>query len=125
MEQPAADLLAGDFTCYDVYAVREHRRSIDLVRYRLYGDDHFALETVASVAGHAGAPRRRKGAGAAAAPAREVTGGAMADLSASSGEVLLGLGGDVVAVRRKQSTACRRLRNFVCLRPPRQAKLLA
>jgi hypothetical protein len=32
-------------------AVREHRRSIDLVRYRLFGSDLHGLETVASVSG--------------------------------------------------------------------------
>ncbi|AZK97023.1 MULTISPECIES: DUF5655 domain-containing protein [Streptomyces] len=122
---PRVVCVAGDFTRYDVHAVREHRRSIDLVRYRMYGDDHIALETVASVAGHAGVPRRRRGAGAAAASPRRAAGGAMADLSAAVGEVLLGLGGDVAAVRRKQYTAYRRLRNFVCIPPARQDKLLA
>lgn len=48
---------AGDFTRYDVHAVREHRRSIDLVRYRFFGSDLFGLETVASVSG--GMQRRR------------------------------------------------------------------
>ncbi|MQS99192.1 transporter, partial [Streptomyces jumonjinensis] len=122
---PRVICVAGDFTRYDVHALREHRRSIDLVRYRLHGDDHIALETVASVAGHAGASRRRRGAGAAAAAPRRAAGGAMADLSAAVGEVLLGLGGDVAAVRRKQYTAYRRLRNFVCVPPARQDKLLA
>lgn len=31
---PRLICIAGDFTRYDVHAVREHRRSIDLVRYR-------------------------------------------------------------------------------------------
>ncbi|MGW5679523.1 transporter [Streptomyces sp. NPDC003860] len=122
---PRVVCVAGDFTRYDVHAVREHRRSIDLVRYRFYGKDLIALETVASVAGHAGASRRRRGAGAAAASSRRAAGGAMVDLSAAVGEVLLSLGGDVAAVRRKQYTAYRRLRNFVCVPPARQDKLLA
>ncbi|GGZ63114.1 hypothetical protein GCM10010387_65650 [Streptomyces inusitatus] len=41
------------------------------------------------------------------------------------GEALLRLGGDVATVRRKQCMACRRLRNFVCVPPAWQAKLLA
>lgn len=36
---PRLICVAGDFTRYDVHAVREHRRSIDLVRYRLFGSD--------------------------------------------------------------------------------------
>lgn len=49
----------------------------------------------------------------------------MADLSTALDEVLLGLGGDVGAVRRKQYTAYRRLRNFVCVPPARQVNILA
>jgi hypothetical protein len=30
---PRLIFIGGDFTRYDVHAVREHRRSIDLVRY--------------------------------------------------------------------------------------------
>ncbi|ATL32254.1 Transporter [Streptomyces formicae] len=48
---PRLVCVAGDFTRYDARAVREHRRSIDLVRYRYFGNDHFVLETVASVSG--------------------------------------------------------------------------
>ncbi|MFI6471249.1 hypothetical protein ACIBL5_13495 [Streptomyces sp. NPDC050516] len=48
---PRLICVAGDFTRYDAHAVREHRRSIDLVRYRYYGSDHVGLETVASVTG--------------------------------------------------------------------------
>lgn len=48
---PRLICVAGDFTRYDVHAVREHRRSIDLVRYRLFGSDLLGLETVASVGG--------------------------------------------------------------------------
>ncbi|MFI9586746.1 hypothetical protein ACIHCQ_34060 [Streptomyces sp. NPDC052236] len=49
---PRLICVAGEFTRYDVHdvhAVREHRRSIDLVRYCFFGNDHFGLETVASV----------------------------------------------------------------------------
>lgn len=48
---PRLICIAGDFTCYDAHAVREYRRSIDLVRYRLFGSDLLGLETVASVSG--------------------------------------------------------------------------
>ncbi|GGU41907.1 hypothetical protein GCM10010244_80120 [Streptomyces coeruleorubidus] len=48
---PRLICIAGDFTRYDVHAVREHPRSIDLVRYRLFGSELLGLETVASVSG--------------------------------------------------------------------------
>ncbi|MFE5853421.1 DUF5655 domain-containing protein [Streptomyces sp. NPDC056500] len=119
---PRVICVAGDFTRYDVHAVREHRRSIDLVRYRMYGDEHIALETVASVAGHATVPPRRQGAvqGSGAVPA-----GVLRELAEAVDEVLLGLGADVVTVHRKKYRAYQRLRNFVCVCPPQQTKVLA
>jgi hypothetical protein len=43
-----------------VHAVREHRGSIDLVRYRLFGRDLLGLETVASVSGGMQVARRAR-----------------------------------------------------------------
>lgn len=60
---PGLICVADDFTRYDVDAVQEHRRSIDLVRYRYFGTEHLGLEPVASVTGLAavpGAARRRR-----------------------------------------------------------------
>ncbi|WP_406513116.1 transporter [Streptomyces sp. NBC_00161] len=120
---PRLICVAGDFTRYDLHAVREHRRSIDLVRYRLYGEHHIALETVASVAGQAkAAPRPRRRGADAPAPARQES-GAMSELAAAVDEVLLRLGEDVSKVRRKQHDAYQRLRNFACV-TRRQDKLL-
>ncbi|MGW6454423.1 hypothetical protein ACWF94_00605 [Streptomyces sp. NPDC055078] len=115
---PRLICVAGDFTRYDVHAVREHRRSIDLVRYRFYGEHHIGLETVASVTGYTIASRmaRRRGV--------RTAGGAMTELAAAVDEVLLGLGNDIVPVQRKQYRAYQRLRNFACVCPPQQAKLL-
>ncbi|MCX5302888.1 transporter [Streptomyces sp. NBC_00160] len=121
---PRLICVAGDFTRYDLHAVREHRRSIDLVRYRLYGDHHIALETIASAAGQAKAtPRSRRSRPGAAEPARRAA-GEMAELTAAVDEVLLGLGEDVSKVERKQYDAYQRLRNFACV-TRRQDKLLA
>ncbi|WP_338678269.1 DUF5655 domain-containing protein [Streptomyces sp. SCSIO 30461] len=120
---PRLICVAGDFTRYDVHAVREHRRSIDLVRYRYFGDDHVGLETVASVTGKTEAGRRsRRRAGTPQAPQRKV--GAMEELAEGLGETLLGLGDGVSRVQRKQYAAYRRLRNFACVVPPQQTKLL-
>ncbi|MFE7118378.1 DUF5655 domain-containing protein [Streptomyces sp. NPDC057654] len=112
---PRLICIAGDFTRYDVHAVREHRRSIDLVRYRLFGDDLLGLETVASVSG--GAPV----AGRAAAGSH---GASLAGLANTVDEMLLGLGDGVNRVQRKQYRAYQRLRNFACVCPPQRSKLL-
>nr|WP_168518015.1 DUF5655 domain-containing protein [Streptomyces sp. S1D4-11]QIZ02039.1 transporter [Streptomyces sp. S1D4-11] len=117
---PRLICVAGDFTRYDAHAVREHRRSIDLVRYRYFGSDHFGLETVASVTGHSAVAKRVR---RRAAPVRR-QGGAMAELAAAVDEVLVGLGGGVTRVQRKQYRAYQRLRNFACLIPPQQTKVL-
>lgn len=53
---PRLICVAGGFTRYDLHAVREHRRSIDLVRNTLLGEHHIALETVASVAAQGSDP---------------------------------------------------------------------
>jgi predicted transport protein len=114
---PRLICIAGDFTRYDVHAVREQRRSIDLVRYRYFGEDHIGLETVASAKGHGGV--RRMGA---LSPARPD--GPMSGLAAALDEALRGLGHDVTAVQRKQYRAYQRLRNFACVCTPRKAKIL-
>ncbi|MBC9715700.1 DUF91 domain-containing protein [Streptomyces sp. TRM66268-LWL] len=120
---PRLICVAGDFTRYDAHAVREHRRSIDLVRYRYFGSDHFGLETVASVAGHSVETKRVRRRAPGAQPVRR-QGGAMAELAAAVDEVLVGLGDGVTRVQRKQYRAYQRLRNFACLIPSQQTKVL-
>ncbi|GAA2321906.1 transporter [Streptomyces caniferus] len=120
---PRLICVAGDFTRYDIYAVREHRRSIDLVRYRLFGDDHIALEAVASHTGQRSAPAtaRRRVAGVQSTRRQEVT---LTELAVAVDEALLGLGDGITRVQRKQYRAYQRLRNFACVCPPQQTKLL-
>ncbi|MCG7207276.1 DUF5655 domain-containing protein [Streptomyces arenae] len=120
---PRLICIAGDFTRYDVHAVREHRRSIDLVRYRLFGSDLFALETVASVSGGMQAVRRVRRQAVARATA-DVQVASMAKLASAADEALLGLGDGVNRVERKTYRAYQRLRNFACLCPPQRSKLL-
>ncbi|MBC2878029.1 MULTISPECIES: DUF5655 domain-containing protein [Streptomyces] len=120
---PRLICVAGNFTRYDVHAIREHRRSIDLVRYRFFGTDHFGLETVASVAAQTTVPRTRR-ASETAAPGARVAAAAMEELFAEVDQVLLGLGDDITKVQRKTYRAYQRLRNFACVCPPQKNKLL-
>ncbi|NEB89035.1 DUF91 domain-containing protein [Streptomyces anulatus] len=120
---PRLICIAGDYTRYDVHAVREHRRSIDLVRYRLFGSDLLGLETVASVSGGVPVSRRTKRPSIAQA-ASDVRGAAMAELATAVDEALLGLGDGVNRVERKTYRAYQRLRNFACVCPPQKTKLL-
>ncbi|HBY19996.1 MAG: DUF91 domain-containing protein [Clostridiales bacterium GWE2_32_10] len=41
--------IAGDFTKYDEHAVKQINRNIELVRYRMYGDDFLLFELVNAV----------------------------------------------------------------------------
>ncbi|EOY45741.1 Transporter [Streptomyces lividans 1326] len=120
---PRLICIAGDFTRYDVRAVREHRRSIDLVRYRLFGSDLLGLETVASVSSGMHVARRARRQTVARA-ADDDQGVAMRELAGAVDEVLRGLGDGVNRVERKTYRAYQRLRNFACLCPPQRSKLL-
>ncbi|MFD6989272.1 transporter [Streptomyces sp. NPDC059943] len=120
---PRLICIAGDFTRYDAHAVREHRRSIDLVRYRFFGSDLIGLETVASVSGGMRVTRRVRRQSVARAAAA-VQGASMAQLAETVDEALLGLGDGVNRVEHKQYRAYQRLRNFACLCPPQRHKLL-
>ncbi|WP_245699753.1 DUF5655 domain-containing protein [Streptomyces roseifaciens] len=120
---PRLICVAGNFTRYDVHATREHRRSVDLVRYRFFGEDHFGLETVASVAAQTAALRTRR-ASETRAPGPRAAGSAIEELHAEVDQVLLGLGDDITKIRRKTYRAYQRLRNFACVCPPQRDKLL-
>jgi predicted transport protein len=121
---PRLICVAGDFTRYDVHAVREHRRSIDLVRYRFFGNEHIGLETVASVTGHTAASRATRRRRRAEVPRGRREEGVMTDLAAAVEEVLLGLGDDITKVENRTYRAYQRLRNFACVCPPQKTKLL-
>lgn len=120
---PRLICIAGDFTRYDVHAVREHRRSIDLVRYRFFDSDLLGLETVAAVSGGMQVARRARRQAITRAAA-DVQGAAMTELAGAVDEVLLGLGDGVNRVERNTYRAYQRLRNFACLCPPQRSKLL-
>ncbi|TFI24997.1 DUF5655 domain-containing protein [Streptomyces sp. 4R-3d] len=120
---PRLICIAGDFTRYDAHAVREHRRSIDLVRYRFFGSDLIGLETVASVSGGMRVIRRARRQAVVRAAA-DVQGASMVELADRVDEALLGLGDAVNRVEHKQYRAYQRLRNFACLCPPQRSKLL-
>ncbi|MET8215815.1 DUF5655 domain-containing protein [Streptomyces hirsutus] len=120
---PRLICIASGFTRYDVHAVREHRRSIDLVRYRLFGSDLFGLETVASVSGGMQVTSRARRQAVVRA-AVDVQGESMVELASAVDEALLGLGDGVNRVERKTYWAYQRVRNFACVCPPQRSKLL-
>ncbi|MFG3037090.1 DUF5655 domain-containing protein [Streptomyces sp. NPDC048330] len=118
---PRLICVAGDYTRYDLHAVREHRRSIDLVRYRFFGADLIGLESLATASGlpeSGGVKRRSRGDRSERAGRQRI-----AELAAAIDEVLLGLGDGITKVQRKQYSAYRLLQNFASVCPPQHTKV--
>ena len=120
---PRLICVAEDFTRYDRHAVREIRRSIDLVRYRLFGTALLGLEPVVTAA----ASDRSPGAGSGRARRTlkvQPADGAIGGLRDALDDVLMSLGEDVRRIERKQYRAYRRLRNIACVGRDRRSEVL-
>ncbi|TIC85195.1 DUF5655 domain-containing protein [Crenobacter intestini] len=126
--------IAADFTRYDQYAVQQIPRNIELLRYRLFGDDLLLLELVnaQSVAPvpttdgqatpnetdtSADAPAKPKAAGKdkSLAEQLELATPDIRTLYDDTRACLLGMGDDVQEKLLKLYTAFRRLKNFACV----------
>lgn len=121
--------IAADFTRYDQYAVQQIPRNIELIRYKLFGEDLLLLElvnaasvpdatkvqpTVDELAQEPAKPRqegkdRSLEEQLALAPAE------IRELYAQTASYLNSLGDDVQEKRLKLYAAFRRLKNFACV----------
>lgn len=122
--------IAADFTRYDEHAVQQIPRNVELIRYKLFGDDLLLLELVnaVSVSDATAAKAGTAGATTAAKPkpggkdktAAEQLAGAHPEIRALYESVaghLLALGDDVQEKHLKLYVAFRRLKNFACVIP--------
>lgn len=111
--------IAGDFTRYDEHAVGQINRSIELIRYRQYGDEFLLFELVNAPTGDGSST----GTGTSGASTSEKT---VADYLAQAPPVMveryqtleefaLSLGDDVTKKELKNYFAFRRLKNFACI----------
>ncbi|OXI70140.1 DUF91 domain-containing protein [Burkholderia sp. AU28863] len=121
--------IAVDFTRYDQHAVQQIPRNIELIRYKLFGDDLLLLELVnaqsvadatASKSGPADQPTEPEVPKAAGKDKSLDEQLALAstetrDLYAQLTGYLMALGDDVQEKRLKLYTAFRRLKNFACV----------
>lgn len=120
--------IAADFTRYDQYAVQQIPRNIELIRYKLFGDDLLLLElvnaqTVADVTAAKGSLNADSETLAAKPAGKDKS--LAEQLEAASAEIrtlyfqaqsfLRGLGDDVQEKPLKLYTAYKRLKNFACL----------
>ncbi|SDR47338.1 Predicted transport protein [Paraburkholderia fungorum] len=135
--------VAADFTRYDQHAVQQIPRNVELIRYKLFGDDLLLLELVNAQSTPESAVNTSASTGALA-PAESVSAvgaGAMPDVAKPAGKdktvdeqlalasqeirdlhaniasFLLSMGDDVQEKRLKLYTAFRRLKNFACAIP--------
>jgi predicted transport protein len=132
--EPRLICVAGDFTRYDEYAVKQMQRNIELLRYRRYEDDLLLVElvhapnfsarsttkpkpTVASTAELETASEAKDDAAAPQGVAYRIgkTTGSLKDLFDSVYQYLQSLGDDVQVSQKKMYVAFKRLKNFACL----------
>lgn len=110
---PRLVCVAGDFTRYDEYAVRQNNRNIELARYRDFHGELLALEllTAATATPSAPTPTRSKTGRSSELTVTELLAKASADLDTQ----LRAYGDDVQMTTRKNYFAYRRLKNFACV----------
>lgn len=129
--------IAGDFTKYDEYATKQINRSIELIRYRRYGEEFLLLELVNATATDTGAHEgAKKGAPEPTGSPKKSSPRTIVDrLAQASPEVrdryealkayLLALGDDVQLKTAKDYFAFRRLKNFACVEVHPQVKRIS
>ncbi|MBO7820335.1 DUF5655 domain-containing protein [Burkholderia pseudomallei] len=121
--------IAADFTRYDEHAVQQIPRNIELIRYKLFGDDLLLLELVNAQSVPDATAVKPVSANIPAEPDKPKPAGKdksleeqlaiaspeIRDLYEHTKGYLMGLGEDVQEKRLKLYTAFRRLKNFACV----------
>ncbi|ARK80116.1 DUF91 domain-containing protein [Burkholderia pseudomallei] len=122
--------IASDFTRYDGHAVQQIPRNIELIRYKLFGDDLLLLElvnassvpdaTIAKIESSAKdrtEPVKTKAGGRDRSPIEQLEAAStdVRELYAQTSSFLNSLGDDVQEKHMKVYVAFRRLKNFACV----------
>lgn len=136
--------IAGDFTRYDEYAVKQIVRNIELIRYRRFGDELLMMELVhapktARVTTSKSAIESSPGAVEKVDSAQEhdpylsqrmsyrlaQSSPELRDIYDAVSQFIQGLGDDVQVKELKLYTAFKRIRNFICMEIYPQAKTVS
>ena len=127
---PRLVCVAADFTKYDGHAVQQINRNIELIRYRLFGDDLLLLELVnATSAGASGGAVAKNGKSTKPTKGKDTTttgdktyvewlesiSDPLRDLLASLEDYVISLGDDVQKKELKLYVAFKRLKNFATI----------
>jgi predicted transport protein len=124
---PRLVCIAGDFTRYDEHAVAQINRTIELVRYRRYGDEFMVLELVNAVTGTpqdpdtGGQPRQKS---KTVTEYLDQSPTELRDLYQATEDFLTALGDDVTHKVTQLYIAFRRIKNFACVEVHPQSKKL-
>jgi predicted transport protein len=120
---PRLICIAADFTKYDLHAVQQIDRNIDLLRYRRFGSELLALELVHSVTmaealedlDSGDSKPKMKQTDKPVAQAIADLDPALHDVYEALRAFLLALGDDVTQKQTKLYMAFRRIKNFACV----------
>lgn len=123
--QPRLVCIAADFTKYDAHAVQQMNRNIELIRYRLFGQELLLLELVNGVA--AGIQKSNKTSKGKSVSVKTYSGdktysewletipASMHELLMSVEGYIVSLGDDVLKKELKLYLAFKRIKNFVTI----------
>jgi len=117
---PRLICIAGDFSRYDLHAVGQMQRNIELIRYCRYGSDLLLLDLVNRVSApdlqeEGGIVKLAKSYGKTAGESLATAAPALQDLYARTKEMLISFGDDVQFQEKKLYFAFRRIKNFACI----------
>lgn len=120
---PRLICIAADFTKYDIHAVKQIGRNIELIRYRRFGDELLLLELLPTVTASPVPATLTSGENGISKAQRqksisELMEGAGPDLLNLYMDIesfMLGLGDDVTKKILRHYIAFRRIKNFVCV----------
>lgn len=119
--------IAGDFTKYDIYAVDQINRNIELIRYRKFGSDLLLFDLVKVTSGQESVDIGKKKQRTDSRSMEETIGslkGELRDRYENLRSFILTLGDDVQTKFLKYYEAFKRIKNFVCLEVHPQNKTI-
>lgn len=127
---PRLVCIAADFNKYDESAVKQMSRNIDLIRYRLFGEDLLMLDHIATSTGSAQQSNNLQSDGVKHSPPKSNKVSVTEQLKSADGELtklyedfldfINSIGDDIQSRQLQMYIAFVRLRNFVCLEVRKQ-----
>jgi predicted transport protein len=117
---PRLICIAGDFTKYDEYAVKQINRNIDLIRYKKFGNELLLFDLINSniatpIKESATEKVVKQSADKTFDEQLEATSGNLKELYYSIRDYILALGDDVTENQLKLYSAFKKIKNIVCI----------